>query len=207
MLTSAGEPLVIGGHLISLRSIRGDDEQRLTDFHATLSKASTYRRFLSYHPTLSPDELHRFTHVDGEDRVALVVLADDAIVGVGRYDRDPNRRDTADVAFVVTDEWQGEHLGTLLITCLVNAALTHGIEWFTADTLTTNAPMMHVFRTTGFPLSVTHDHGVSHVEFPISTLAQLRGWKDDTRAPRDHHTGLNDAAKRARRVGTNRSVV
>ena len=72
-----------------LRPIRPDDGQRLVSFHDHLSDRSCYLRFFSLHPHLSPDEVERFTHVDYEDRLALVAVLDDSIIGVGRYDRQP----------------------------------------------------------------------------------------------------------------------
>jgi len=186
---------------LEVRRIQASDEARLIAFHAGLSTDTKYRRFLSYHPTLAADEVHRFTHVDGADRVALVALQDDAIIAVARYDRLDTIADSADVAFVVTDAWQGEGLGTVLLKCLTNIALTHGIERFTADTLTTNIGMMRVFRATGFPLTVTHDHGVSHVEFPITPPVTPSDWKDVVHAYWDHHSLADDAAQRACDVG------
>jgi GNAT superfamily N-acetyltransferase len=158
----------VRGVRVEIRDIRPDDAARLVAFHAGLSTETKCSRFFAPHPVLALDEVQRFTCVDGEDRVALVVVDGDAIVAVGRYDRSIERNDDAEVAFAVTDGWQGEGLGSLLLAALVDVAQRHAITRFTADTLTSNASMMRVFRHSGFELTTAHDHGVIHVEFPIT---------------------------------------
>ena len=45
---------------------------------------------------LSQRDLHRFTHVDHHDRVALVATLDGEIIGIGRFDRiDPTSAEVA----------------------------------------------------------------------------------------------------------------
>ena len=79
--------MVTGGVGCHVRPIRPDDAARLVAFHAHLSPQSVYLRFFTFHPTLSEAEVARFTQVDFEDRVALVVTAGDEIIAVGRFDR------------------------------------------------------------------------------------------------------------------------
>ena len=178
------------GRAVHIRAIREDDGDLLVALHASLSVETKYRRFFGIHPTLPDDEIYRFTHVDGSDRVALVVLDGHAIVAVGRYDRSPDRHDSADVAFVVTDAWQGESLGSLLLEGLTKVARRHGISRFTADTLTTNAEMMRLFRRAGFALSMSYDYGVIHVEFPIAvTDESVRQIERRRRRARQRYSG------------------
>ena len=47
--------------------------KKLLAFHPLLSTDSSYCRYFSYHPELSRDELHRLTHVDYVNRLALVI--------------------------------------------------------------------------------------------------------------------------------------
>jgi RimJ/RimL family protein N-acetyltransferase len=159
------------GVSVALREIQPDDAAGLTAFHLGLSAETKRRRFFSPHPVLPPDEVERFTCVDGDDRVALVLLEGAAIIAVARYDRNPQRLDEADVAFVVTDAWQGEGLATLLLASLISVAVQHNIARFTADVLTSNAAMMRVFRHSGYALSCAYDLGVTHVEFAITDRA------------------------------------
>src|SRR6266511_6233291 len=102
------------GTALRLRPIRPDDAEALVAFHGRLSSETTYYRFFSVHPWLSPREVDWFTHVDDHDRVALVALDCDRIVAVGRYDRMP-RSPMAEVAFVVEDAYQRQGICTLLL--------------------------------------------------------------------------------------------
>ena len=138
------------------------DEVRLLRFHGTLSADTTYLRYFSPHPHLSQDELHRFTHVDHQDREAVVALVDDEIVGVARFDRIDHGPE-AEVAFVVSDAWQGRGLGTALFRHLVDRAVAAGVQRFTAETLPHNRRMLAVFCHAGLPHTTRFADGVVDV--------------------------------------------
>jgi len=97
-----------------LRPIRPDDAARLSEFHRRLSPHSVYLRFFTFHPTLSAAEVQRFTCVDYVNRLALVAEVDDRLIAIGRFDREPGASE-AEVAFVVSDEYQHHGIGTLLL--------------------------------------------------------------------------------------------
>jgi RimJ/RimL family protein N-acetyltransferase len=150
---------------VDLRAMQPDDAERLLRFHHSLSPETVYLRFFSVHPDLRPDELDRFTHVDHEQREAIVAVVDDDIVGVARFDR--TGADTAEVAFVVADRWQGKGLGTMLFEALEARAREVGIDRFTAETLPHNERMLSVFRHCGHPHRSWYDAGVVHVEMDL----------------------------------------
>ena len=148
---------------VRYRPIAAEDEERLAEFHSRLLPETVYLRFFSAHPRLSADELHRFTHVDGRDRFALVALDEaDRIIAVGRYDRYPGA-DTAEIAFVVDDSHQGHGLGAELLRRLVPVARSNGIRRFVADTMVGNHKMLGVFRQSGLPEKVVLQDGLFHV--------------------------------------------
>ena len=105
------------GERVHVRPIRADDTARLQAFHAHLSSDSVVFRFFRYLPALSDADAEHFTHVDYMDRMALVATqelpAGERILGVVRYDR--IGPDTAEVAFVVEDRWQGHGIATALL--------------------------------------------------------------------------------------------
>jgi len=159
------------GEVIHLRPIRADDAGRLVDFHGLLSPHSVYLRFFSFHPVLSAPEVQRFTNVDYVDRLALVVERDGRLLAVGRYDRLADTSD-AEVAFIVSDDYQGEGIGTLLADELAKAAWERGITRFFAETLAGNSEMLDVFRGLGFPLTSSFGQGVVRVQFPIEPVRE-----------------------------------
>lgn len=60
------------GGTVHLTPIQPDDGERLIAFHSRLSPESLHLRYFAAHPMLLPNEVERFTHVDGVDRVALL---------------------------------------------------------------------------------------------------------------------------------------
>src|SRR5690606_18057506 len=93
------------GSVAHVRPIRPADIPLVDDFHSHQSDESIYFRFFAPLKRLSPKDLHRFTHVDYVDRVALVATVRGVIVGIGRYDRvSPT---SAEVAFNISDHFQG----------------------------------------------------------------------------------------------------
>ena len=159
------------GQVVHVRPILPDDAAMLVKFHASLSPQSVYLRFFNFHPELSSREVERFTHVDYAARLALIVLAEDRLVAVGRYDR-VEGTDEAEVAFVVEDSYQNLGIGTLLADELARAARVQGIGVFVADTLTENAPMLEMFAKTGFPVTTSFEEGVVKVRYSIDPVRE-----------------------------------
>jgi RimJ/RimL family protein N-acetyltransferase len=157
---------LVDGTLVQVHRMAPSHASALERFHGGLSVHTTYLRFFSVHPTLSPEEVHRFTHVDHRDREALVATVDDRIVGVARFDRGRDR-DEADVAFVVADEWQGLGIGSALFRLLADRAREVGIERFVADTMPQNQRMQSVFRHAGLPCRSTFQDGLVHVDIEL----------------------------------------
>lgn len=160
---------VATGATFHLRPIRGEDAEKLVAFHARLSFDSIYRRFFSLHPLLTVDEVRHFTQVDYVDRLALVIEDGEELVAVGRYDRDPDSP-TAEVAFVVRDDYQHLGLGHRLLNDLATAARARGITTLRAETLFTNHDMMSVFRHSGFPITTTSEFGEISVRLSIEPI-------------------------------------
>ena len=155
-----------GGSVLTLRAIRTDDAPGLVDFHEHLSPRSIYRRFFFVHPKLSAAEVERFTKVDYLDRFALVAEDGGHLRAVGRYDRMAGTTE-AEIAFVVSDEYQHHGIGTVLLERLADVAWGSGITTFVADTLTENREMLDVFMHSGFKVSTSFEDGTTTVRFPI----------------------------------------
>jgi GNAT superfamily N-acetyltransferase len=158
--------VIRGGSVLTLRAIRPDDAPRLVDFHEHLSPRSIYRRFFFVHPKLSAAEVERFTRVDYLDRFALVAEDDGQLRAVGRYERIAGTTE-AEIAFVVTDDYQHHGIGTVLLEQLAQAAWGSGIKTFVAYTLSDNREMIDVFMNSGFKVSTSSEDGTTTVRFPI----------------------------------------
>src|SRR5664280_2728970 len=166
----ARDEQTVGGVTVHLRPIRPDDAARLVEFHKGLSTRSVYRRFFFVHPSLSPAEVERFTHVDVVDRLAFVAVDDLRLVAVGRYERRSETTE-AEVAFVVADEYQRDGIGTLLLEHLAEAAGRNGITTFVAETLAENRDMLGLFFDSGFPVTSASESRTISVRFAIEPTA------------------------------------
>ncbi|HTN79750.1 MAG TPA: GNAT family N-acetyltransferase, partial [Acidimicrobiales bacterium] len=154
------------GGTVHVRPVRPTDAERLVAFHGRLSHQSVYYRFFSPRPRLSRDDVTRFTTVDYDDRMALVALLGDDLIGIASYDRWPARSE-AEVAFTVDDEHQGRGVATVLLEHLAVIARTHGITRFTAEVLPENRKMLSVFKRAGFAAKSQFADGVVEVEMGI----------------------------------------
>jgi acyl-CoA synthetase (NDP forming)/RimJ/RimL family protein N-acetyltransferase len=152
---------------VHLRPIRPDDAEGLVGIMDRSSDQTRYYRFFGPMKRLSDRDLHRFTHVDHDSRVAFVLVLGDALVGVGRYDRYPGT-DDAEVAFLIEDAHQGRGLGSVLLEHLAAAARERGIQNFVAEVLAQNNRMVRVFLDAGYTPERSYEDGVVHLTFPIA---------------------------------------
>jgi len=162
----SADVVVATGATLLLRPIRAEDAEKLVAFHARLSFDSIYRRYFSLHPVLTADEVTHFTQVDYVDRLALVIEDGEEIVAVGRYDRYP-QSPSAEVAFVVRDDYQHQGLGHRLLDGLAKAAWERGITTLCAETLSSNHDMLSVFRHSGYLITTTSEFGEISVRLAI----------------------------------------
>ncbi|HKS69463.1 MAG TPA: GNAT family N-acetyltransferase [Ktedonobacterales bacterium] len=163
---------LLSGERVQVRPIRPGDAARLQAFHSQLSADSVVFRFFRYLPLLPDADAARFTHVDYVDRMALVATDGqgeeerERLLAVVRYDR--LSADTAEVAFVVADHWQGHGIATALLHRLAAYARLQGITHLLAVTLATNAKMLEVLRHAGYPLSARYVSGEVEITLDIS---------------------------------------
>ncbi|MEV6213425.1 GNAT family N-acetyltransferase [Nocardia sp. NPDC051833] len=186
-----GDVLASDGGVVRVRPIVPADAPALAVFHAALSDRTRYLRYFGPYPRISPKDMYRTTHVDYRDRVGLVALLGDAIIGVARYellDRQGPR--AAEVAFVVADEHQGRGLGSVLLEHLAGAAAENEVVAFVAEVLAENEAMITVFRDAGYQLQRSRDGAEVHLEFAIDPTEALRTVRDS-----------REAASEARSVG------
>ena len=110
------------GVVARCRPIRPSDAKSLVDMFQRLGIQSRYFRFFRAKERLTDEEVEFFTNVDYESRMAVVILYEDEMIGVGRYDRELDDPSKAEVAFAVADDQQGRGIGTQLLQILTTYA-------------------------------------------------------------------------------------
>ena len=139
---------------ILLRPVRIGDESLLRDFFYSLSDESLYRRFISVRRDMPHERLQRFVNVDYTVDLAILAVIEqrdrEQVIGLGQYFRESTH--IAEVALVVRDEYQNRGVGTELLSYLTYLAVRRGLAGFSAQVLTENGPMLHLFEKTGFDI-------------------------------------------------------
>lgn len=150
------------GTRVRIRPIEPGDKEKLVTGLRQLSEESIRKRFLAAKPRFTSAELRYLTEVDGFNHIALVAVLEDRpdqLVAVARCVRMPDRSDTAEMAIVVGDPWQGQGLGRALATALADAALAVGIRRFAATMLGDNEAARRLMRTFARRLQEGHVSG------------------------------------------------
>jgi len=165
---SVFEPLR-DGRRVEIRALRQSDRDALLAAVARTSTESLYRRFFGVKREFTEKEIAFFVNVDFDQHVALVAGVDQAgrqtIVGGGRYI--VVRPGTAEVAFAVVDEFQGQGIGGALMRHLTAIARDAGLKEFVAEVLPDNAAMLKVFEKSGLTVTRKREARVVHVALQL----------------------------------------
>ena len=158
------------GTVVAIRPIAVDDFELELAFTQGLSRESGYRRLMSAR-RLSRAELERLVRVDGECEVALIAITlragRERLVGVARFVRE-QCGETAEIALVVADDWQGRGLGRRLMGGLIDAARRRGVHRLVGTTLSENTAMLALARNLGFETSTDRGSAtVMNVSMPL----------------------------------------
>ena len=141
--------LLNNGTQLNFRAIHPTDEPRMRDLFYKLSAATIYYRFMSHQKRVSRHQIQDFVYIDHRNDVTIVTTLPEAhgeeILAVGSYYLD-HKTNLAEVAFVVSDQWQNHGIGTFLLKHLMRIARRNGIRGFTAEVLTENKPMQAVIN-------------------------------------------------------------
>jgi GNAT superfamily N-acetyltransferase len=166
------------GTSIRIRLLRPEDAPLLAEMYNGLSDESFYQRFLSMTKPIPQAMLPRLCQIDYFNSMALVALADDSghelIVGEGRYAREGGS-DFADVAFAVAQDYQGRGIGWILMRQLVEVARRQGLAGFTAEILSANSVMIHMFHKLGLDLESSQRSGICAMRVFLSKPVPTRG--------------------------------
>ena len=160
------------GLAVTIRALRSADRERVAAAVKGLDRESIYTRLFSYRKELTEAGLDRIMTVDPDREVALLVTvgadADENVIGSGRYvasDAHGNER-SAEVAFIVEEDYQGLGIASRILACLADIARARGITAFEADVLGENKSMLRVFARSGLPMQQRREE----------TASQLRIW-------------------------------
>ena len=162
------------GMPVTIRAVRPDDRERLVTAFGKLERETVYTRFFSYKDELTDAELEHFTEVDFDRRVVLLVTTgtgeNEIVIGGGSYTA-YLRSDgglSAEVAFVVEEDYHGLGIAGRMLHHLVLIARERGIDRFEAEVLPDNRAMLAVFARSGLSMTEQRLDGTIHVTMALS---------------------------------------
>lgn len=166
--------LLKDGTWVLLRSATPEDVAAVEGLLQRVSPASRRMRFFGGVAQVSRAFVEELCAPPGRERACLLAVwgegAQARVVGIGNYVALPGRN-TAEVAFLVDDAFQGRGIGTLLLERLAGIAAGQGLVGFEAEVLPDNRPMIDVFRQSGFQVRQALEGGTLHIEFPVGGSA------------------------------------
>jgi acetyltransferase len=143
---------------ITIRPIRPEDEPLMVKFHSTLSEDSVHFRyfgFLKLEQRTTHERLTRICFNDYDREMALVGIRQSSesqaeeIIGIGRLIK-VHGANEAEFAILVSDECQGQGLGTHFLKLLIEVGRNEGIELIFGYILPENYTMQRVCKNLGF---------------------------------------------------------
>ena len=153
-----GEELQDGSPVL-VRPIRPEDEPLMVKFHESLSDESIYMRYfhaMNLDRRTAHDRLTRICFIDYDREMALVAERENPasgereILGVARLSSPGGARHEAEFSVLISDAFQRQGLGTLLMTHLLEVGREEGLRRITADILYDNRPMQRLSKRLGF---------------------------------------------------------
>jgi acetyltransferase len=153
------------GTQVTIRPIRPEDEPLMVKFHGTLSDRTVYLRYfssISLARRTAHERLVRICFSDYEREIVLVAdyknlqTGEQHILGVGRLNKLQANKE-AEVAVLVSDQYQHLGLGTELLRRLVQVARDEKLSRLVAEMLRDNLAVQTIFRRLAFRLRLLGD--------------------------------------------------
>jgi len=144
---------VKGNNYVCFKTLEKADRQRFIDGFNKLSAKSVYHRFFGFMKELSEKQLEDFLNTDKKDHVAWAafdIVGEDAFgIGVGRFKRNDKKRNEAELALTVIDEYQEKGVGTALLAIMYYLGSKLDINTFTGIIMSDNAKLIMRFKELG----------------------------------------------------------
>jgi RimJ/RimL family protein N-acetyltransferase len=164
------------GTQIFFRPVKPTDELKLADMLYSLTPDSVHKRFFTHTMAFPHKNVQQLTNIDYQQNLAIVGLvpgpAEDEIVAIAQYFLDPKTQ-TAEVAFIVQDDWQQKGMGTLLLMYLIQVARQRGVKRFDAKVMPQNKAMLAVFQNSGLPVRRDYDGEAYSINMDLQAIGEI----------------------------------
>jgi len=164
------------GTLVTLRSVRAEDEPLWCDLVGRSSPQSIRFRFRSLFKRATHQMAIEHCVIDHERQISIVAErasnGQRELVGIAQIIPDPHH-ETAEFAVLVPDHWQGKKVGGMLLDYSLELAAGWGIRRVIAETDPDNRRMLETFHKRGFHAEIRREEEIVLLERSlIGTTAQ-----------------------------------
>ena len=152
----------------------------MVKFHETLSEESVYMRYfhmMNLTQRTAHERLTRICFIDYEREMALVAerenpeTGEPEILGVARLSRHHSVPDEAEFSILVTDDFQRQGVGTVLMEKILEVARAEELHRLIAEILPENRAMQRLSRKFGFHLRRDVKGGVVRADLDLYQMA------------------------------------
>ncbi len=145
------------GKTLSVRPIKPEDEPMAVTFHQSLSEQTVKLRYMYNYPLekrITHERLAALTFVDYDRQVALVAIdhsgEEDRMVAVARLKYLSGTKEVGEFGVLVSDEYQGQGLGSYLLEQLLEIGKQEGVERVFGKLLIKNSRSVEFLHSFGF---------------------------------------------------------
>lgn len=168
---NAGLGVSSGLSSLIFRPVQMADADLIVAMHRRSSEKTIYSR---YHSPRVPtwQEIAQICQLNGENGRAIVAATSGkkpAVVGLAYYIL--SAPDTAEIALLVEDRYQGQGVGKQLLKLLTALAIAQGIYFFEAFVLPTNRRMFHLLHQTGQVVQNKLDYGTREMRIQLTSVS------------------------------------
>ncbi|MGB9755415.1 MAG: GNAT family N-acetyltransferase [Desulfurella sp.] len=154
------------GSLCIIRKVKLSEKEKIRELFSQASPESRYYRFFGATNKIDDKVLDAMIRNDTFN-VSLICIVKDKIVGIANYSATPDLQ-SAEVSFLIQDDFQGKGIGTLFLEELAKYAWLRGIRDLEAIVLADNYNMIGVFKNSGFELvHEKPDPSIVHLKLPL----------------------------------------
>jgi acetyltransferase len=163
------------GTPVVIRPIRSEDEPLTIDFHTSLSEETVHLRyfgFLKGEALITHERLVQVCYGDYDREINLVAERiqpgrnQRQIIAIARLIKSYGANE-AELAIVISDDWQGKGLGTKLLRDLLEIGCTEGLERIVGYVLPENYVMQRICRKQGFEVRFDRSRDVFKAEIEL----------------------------------------
>jgi GNAT superfamily N-acetyltransferase len=161
------------GTMIAVRAVRADDRDRIVTAFGKLEPETVYSRFFAFKESLSDAELEQIATMDFVHEVMLLATLgsgdNEIAIGSGSYSIYPAQDGTlsAEVAFIVEEDFQDRGVAGRLLAHLTSIARDHGVARFEAEVLAHNCAMLSVFARRGLHIQRRREGESVHLSMAL----------------------------------------